>query len=191
MNDEPAHLPASVRRLQAHSAEIGFAMACDNRTGALLRTLAASKPGGRIVELGTGTGVGAAWLLAGMSSDARLITVEREPGLAQIARQELGNDARIDVVTGDAEDWITSYPGPGIDLIFVDCRPGKFHARSAVLDRLSTGGLYVADDLRPQPTWPDEHQPRVDTFLSEIHQHSQLQVTLLAWSSGLVLAART
>lgn len=81
MNDEPTHIPATVRSLRARSAKIGFAMACDNRTGALLRTLAASKPAGRMVELGTGTGVGSAWLLAGMCPGARLVTVEREPEL--------------------------------------------------------------------------------------------------------------
>ncbi|MGH3977970.1 MAG: O-methyltransferase [Pseudonocardiaceae bacterium] len=191
MNDEPAHLPATVCRLHALSEAISFPMACDNRTGSLLRTLAASKPTGRILELGTGTGVGAAWLLAGMSPDARLVTVEREPELARLAAQEFGDDERVDVVTCDADAWIAGYLGPGIDLVFVDCRPGKFHARSALLNHLNHGGLYVADDLLPQLTWPEDHQPRVESFLTEIHDHTNLQVTLLAWSSGLVLAART
>lgn len=189
MNDEPTHIPATVRRLHARSAEVGFVMACDNRTGALLRTLAASKPAGRMLELGTGTGVGSAWLLAGMSPDARLVTVEREPELARIAHQELDDD-RVEFLTRDADDWITGYSGPGIDLVFVDCRPGKFHARSALLDHLNPGGLYIADDLLPQPSWPEDHQPRVDSFLTEIYDHPNLQVTLLTWSSGLMLAAR-
>jgi len=42
------------------SEELGFTMGSEPRTGALLRTLAASKPGGRFLELGTGTGVGRA-----------------------------------------------------------------------------------------------------------------------------------
>ncbi len=191
MNDDPTHIPATVRRLHARSAEIGFAIACDNRTGALLRTLVASKPVGRILELGTGTGVGSAWLLAGMNPGARLVTVEREPELARIAHQELGEDDRLEVVTSDADTWIAACPGPGIDLVFVDCRPGKFHARSALLNYLKPGGFYLADDLLPQPTWPEGHQARVDSFLTEIHDHTNLQVTLLTWSSGLVLAVRT
>lgn len=150
MNDEPSHIPGTVRRLLARAAEIGFAMACDDRTGALLRTLAASKPSGRILELGTGVGVGSAWLLAGMNSGARLVTVEREPELARIAHQELGEDDRLEIVTTNADAWVAAYPGPGIDMVFVDCRPGKFHARSAVLNHLSPGGLYLADDLLPQ-----------------------------------------
>jgi predicted O-methyltransferase YrrM len=36
---------------------VGFTMASDAWTGALLRTLAAAKPGGSLLELGTGTGL--------------------------------------------------------------------------------------------------------------------------------------
>jgi predicted O-methyltransferase YrrM len=41
---------------------LDFGMASDPLTGALLATLAASKPGGRFLELGTGTGGATAWL---------------------------------------------------------------------------------------------------------------------------------
>jgi predicted O-methyltransferase YrrM len=54
-------------------------MACEPRAGALLRTLAAFKPAGRLLELGTGTGVGTAWLLAEINGAARLITVDTDP----------------------------------------------------------------------------------------------------------------
>jgi predicted O-methyltransferase YrrM len=94
-------------------------------------------------------------------------------------------------VTADADTWLDAYDGPGFDLVFVDCRPGKFHRRTELLNQLNLGGVYVGDDLLPQPTWPKDHQWRVDTFLAEIVTQSGLQVTLLNWSSGLVLGART
>src|SRR5262245_12034152 len=59
---EPTVLPAILGDTAAH----GFGMASEHRVGALLRVLAASRPAGRVLELGTGTGVGAAWLLEGM-----------------------------------------------------------------------------------------------------------------------------
>ena len=40
-----------------------------------MRMLAASKPSGRILEIGTGTGVGTAWLLDGVDSTSRIISV--------------------------------------------------------------------------------------------------------------------
>ncbi len=157
MIDEPVDVPAVVLAAQKCSVEVGFAMACENRTGALLRTLAASKPGGRILELGTGTGVGTAWLLAGMDPTARLT--------------------------------MTAYDGPPFDMAFVDCRPGKFVHRRLLMVHLAPGALYVGDDLLAQPTWPADHQPRVDAFLAEIVAEPDLVVTLMRWSSGLVVAA--
>lgn len=191
MNEEPAAIPELVRRTQQAADQVGFAMSCENRTGALLATLAASKPDGRFLELGTGTGVGAAWLLAGMTRHAHLVTVEADPATAATARQILGGDKRVSLVVADADTWLDTYSGPGFDLVFVDCRPGKFHRRTDLLHHLTLGGVYVGDDLLPQPTWPTDHQPRVDTFLAEIATQPGLRVTLLNWSSGLVLGART
>jgi predicted O-methyltransferase YrrM len=190
MIDEPLDVPATVLVAQRCSAEVGFAMACENRTGALLRTLAASKPGGRILELGTGTGVGAAWLLAGMDPTARLTTVEIDWATQAVARGVVGDDPRAEFVIDDARRWLAAYDGPPFDLVYVDCRPGKFIDRDLLLGHLVAGGLYVGDDLLPQPTWPADHQPRVDAFVADIVAEPDLVVTLMRWSSGLVVAAR-
>jgi tRNA A58 N-methylase Trm61 len=48
--------------------------------------MAASKPGGRMLETGTGTGVGTCWLLDGMDATARLTTVDIDPTVQTIAR---------------------------------------------------------------------------------------------------------
>ena len=47
-------------------------MPSDPLTCTLLRTLAASKPGGQFLELGSGTGLSTAWLLDGMDARATL-----------------------------------------------------------------------------------------------------------------------
>lgn len=114
--------------------------------------MAASKPDGPFLEFGTGTGVGAAWLLAGMTRRAHLVTVEADPAIAAIIRAQFGGDHRVSLVSADADTWLDAYDGPGFDLVFVDCRPGKFHRRTDLLNHLVRGGLYVGDDLLPQPT---------------------------------------
>src|SRR5262249_2767374 len=64
MNDcELREVPPVVDAILRDTREMGFSMASEPQTGSLLRTLAASKPGGRFLELGTGTGVATAWLL--------------------------------------------------------------------------------------------------------------------------------
>jgi len=52
--------PIALEAILHETIDIGFSMASESQTGSLLRTLVASKPGGRFLELGTGTGVATA-----------------------------------------------------------------------------------------------------------------------------------
>ena len=169
MDDTPARTPLALGNIMTDSAALGFAMSCDARTGSLLATLAACKPGGRLLELGTGTGAGSAWLLDGMSWDATLTTVEIDPALQGVARLHLGGDPRVRFEIDDAHTWLCSYDGEPFDLVFVDCRPGTFHGLVTLVGLLRVGGLYVTDDL-----------PEV----------ARLRAVTMAWSSGLVVGAR-
>ena len=65
----------------------GFKLASEPQTGSLLRTLAASKPSGKFLEIGTGTGIGTAWLLAGMDQDSSLISVENDKKFIEVAQR--------------------------------------------------------------------------------------------------------
>ena len=75
-----AHRPAIIEAILDDTAALGFNMASDARVGALLAVLASSKPGGRFLELGTGTGHGTAWMLSGMDAASTLDTVDTTPG---------------------------------------------------------------------------------------------------------------
>ncbi|MGW1767174.1 O-methyltransferase [Streptomyces sp. NPDC002073] len=186
MDDTPRTVPAALAAIDA----AGFAMSCDPRTGSLLATLAATKPGGRIVELGTGVGAGAAWLLDGMDPTARLTTVELDSERQMTAIEHLSGDPRIRFHAAGADEWLDSYNGPPLDMVYVDCRPGKFERLEDLLDLLAPGGIYIGDDLLPQPTWPTDHQPRVDEFLERLPGIPNLRTTTLRWASGLVVGAR-
>ncbi len=52
----PANTPMAIAPIMAATAELGFQMCSEPLTGSLLSTLAASKSGGKFLELGTGTG---------------------------------------------------------------------------------------------------------------------------------------
>lgn len=57
MNDQKApQVPAALHTIREETDRLGFTLASEPRTGSLLRTLAASKPGRRFLELGTGVG---------------------------------------------------------------------------------------------------------------------------------------
>jgi predicted O-methyltransferase YrrM len=182
--DLPWRAPDSLEAILTDAERLGFAMSCEPRTGALLSVLAASKPGGRILELGTGVGAGTAWLLDGMTTDATLTSVDADRAVQAIAAVHLGADPRLHLVQADAAEWITMYDGPGFDLAYVDCRPGKYTHLDQLIRLLNPGALYIGDDLLPQPTWPDDHQPRVDAFLDHLPHQSGLRPVARRGSGG-------
>ena len=69
-------LPKAYSQIEEATKASGFTMASDLLTGSLLGTLAASKPGGKFLEMGTGTGLSTSWLLNGMDQNATLISVD-------------------------------------------------------------------------------------------------------------------
>src|SRR5438046_6628119 len=96
MNDrEPANIPATLDGIRRDTERVGFTLASEPKTGSLLRALAASKPRGEFLEIGTGTGVGTAWLLAGMDANSRLTSVDSDHKVLEIARRHLGHDSRV------------------------------------------------------------------------------------------------
>jgi predicted O-methyltransferase YrrM len=192
MQDDVGALPPALSAIEAASRALGFAMACEARTGALLRSLAASKPGGRLLELGTGTGASTAWLLEGMDATARLTTVDSDAAVSAAAQQVLGGDPRLTCVVGDGGGFLVERAAAGdrFDLVFADAWPGKYSHLDEALALLAPGGLYVIDDMLPQPNWPDGHPPRVAALLDELDRRGELVLTRMAWASGLVVATR-
>jgi predicted O-methyltransferase YrrM len=166
-------------------------MSCDERTGNLLAGLAAARPGGRVLELGTGVGEGAAWLLSGMDPTSRLVSVELDPAVQAVARAELGSDPRVTFATGDGGQWLEAYAGPPFDLVFADTWPGKFTHLDRALNLVAPGGTYLIDDLSPQAGWPEGHGEAVKRLLAELDERNNFHSVRLTWSTGLLMAVRT
>jgi predicted O-methyltransferase YrrM len=183
------HFPEALSKIRRATEAAGFRMASDELTGSLLRSLAASKPKGALLELGTGTGMGSSWLLSGMDTCSTLNTVDNDGAMVDIARRYLGHDARVRFHVADGATFLAGLHDQ-FDLIFADTWPGKFDHLDDALSLLRPGGLYIVDDLLPQPSWPDGHAPRIPAFLNALEQHSELHVTRLAWSTGLVIATK-
>ncbi|WP_377269912.1 O-methyltransferase [Peterkaempfera sp. SMS 1(5)a] len=191
MDDTPSRLPAALPALRAAARDAGFTMSCEGRTGSLLTVLAGARPGGRILELGTGAGEGTAWLLNGMDPASRLVTVELDQAVQTVAREQLADDPRVDWVTGDAGTWLEKYRGEPFDLIFADTWPGKFTHLDQALELVAPGGTYLVDDLRPQPGWPAGHLTAVEQLLTALESRRDLRTVRLDWASGLLMAVRS
>jgi predicted O-methyltransferase YrrM len=182
--------PPALADLLAKTAALNFTMASEPRTGVLLRVLAAAKPSGRMLELGTGTGVGTSWLLAGMDEASTLVTVDIDPKTQNVARSALGADARLTFVLEDAVDYLRRQPPLSVDLVFADALRGKFDGLDEALAVVKPGGFYVIDDLLPQPNWPEGHGERIEPLIERLAAHPRLHIVPMSWASGIVVAVK-
>ena len=190
MNDSVTVLPPSLEAIERETHEIGFTMGSERKTGTLLRTLAATKPNGRILELGTGTGIGTAWILDGMTPNARLDSVDTDSSVVAVAKRYLGGDRRVTFHFIDGGTFLSECHDQ-YDLIFADAWPGKFTHVEAALSLLRDGGLYVIDDLLPQANWPPDHPPKVTALIEALVRRQDLKTTRLAWASGILVGVKT
>ncbi len=182
--------PAILADLHADTEAAGFLRASDLLTGSLLRTLAAGKQRGTLLELGTGTGIGTAWLLDGMDAGATLDSVDNDAAAMAVAARHLRADRRLTLHLRDAAEWLQEAGGRQFDLIFADTWAGKYHVLDQALALLKPGAFYMVDDMLPQPGWPPEHHEQARRLLSTLEQHPELNVCRLHWGTGLVIATR-
>ncbi|WP_226583461.1 O-methyltransferase [Microseira wollei] len=193
MNDkEHLQAPPVLNQILSATVAAGFQMASEPQTGSLLRTLAASKPSGCFLELGTGTRISTAWLLDGMDEESQLLTVENDSLIASIAQKYLAQDRRVSFHTEDAGVFMERLIAQNqkFDLIFADTWIGKYTCLEDSLSLLKLGGLYVIDDMLPQKNWIEGHESNVLTLIVDLENRQNLSVTKLAWASGIVIATK-
>jgi predicted O-methyltransferase YrrM len=153
-------MPVLVERACALARRVGFPLtraeaeaigpdvpsACLPGVGRFLAVLAAGCQGGRIGEIGTGVGIGTAWMAGAMPAGCSLVTVEIDEERAAVAAELLAGDSRVRVLTGDAGALIGRYAP--FDLLFAD---GGWWDPASLVDLVRVGGRLVKDDVTPVP----------------------------------------
>jgi predicted O-methyltransferase YrrM len=162
--------PPLVERALALAEAVGFAKSCRPEDGALLHVLAARRGIARAAEIGTGAGVGAAWIVSALPPHVPFFTAEIDPELAAHARDLLAEDPTATVLGGSWRESLA--PEAPFDLLFVDARDAKDDVDAAV-GLLAPGGTAVLDDFWADPGLTD---PRRDAWL----QHPML-VAIEVW----------
>ena len=182
--------PTELSAITESTTAIHFGMASEPLLGTLLRVLAASKPGGRLLELGTGTGIATAWLLSGMDDRSTLESVDNDASVQQVAARVLGKDGRLKLVTSGAIEYLRDQPLASFDLVFADAMPGKYEGLSEALAVIKPGGFYVIDNMLPQPNWPEGHSAKIPVLMDQLARQEGFSVLPLVWASGVVVAVR-
>jgi predicted O-methyltransferase YrrM len=182
--------PTAYLRINEATKSSGFTMASDVLTCSLLRTLAASKPSGKFLELGTGTGLSTSWILDGMDNESVLISIDNDPLFLEIAKNNLGFDDRLKLILTNGGQWIHENSNEKFDYIFADTWHGKYLLIDEVLSMLNTGGLYIIDDMLPQPNWPEGHEGKATQLVSYLETRQDLFLTKQVWATGIIIAVK-
>jgi len=182
-------IPVQYHRIKEDTERLSFQMNSDLLTGSLLKTLTASKRRSRILELGTGGGLATSWILDGMDQHSTLLTIENNAALWQIAKEQI-TDPRIEFLLDDGYIWLKEHQVEKFDLIFADAMPGKYDLFDEAIELLKPGGMYVIDDMLPQPNWPAGHAEKAEAFIKMLESRKDLILTKLKWSTGIIIAVK-
>jgi predicted O-methyltransferase YrrM len=142
-----------------HAATTGFSRSCASEAGALLHVLAGRRGLLRAGEIGTGTGVGAAWIVSALAPGTPFVSVEADPARAAAAATLFAQDADVRILAGDWRDLLPA-EAP-VDLLFVNANDAKDDA-DAVAGLMMPGGTVYLDDVTDDPDLP---HPRRDAWL--------------------------
>lgn len=55
---------------------------------------------------------------------------------------------------------------------------------------LNIGGLYIIDDMLPQPNWPDGHHEKAINLVSVLESKKDLMLTKQVWATGIIVAVK-
>jgi len=121
-------------------------------TGAFLALMVRISRPGRVLEVGTLAGYSALWIARALPPEGHLLTLERNPEHAQLARSLLARDpagARVEVREGEAGELLPGLePDGGFQMVFVDADKERlpFYLEEAAR-LLSPGGLLLVDNV--------------------------------------------
>jgi demethylmenaquinone methyltransferase/2-methoxy-6-polyprenyl-1,4-benzoquinol methylase len=190
-SSEP-EVPAVVRAAYDRAEAAGFRVSCEPGVGWLLAALGAAVPaGGRVLELGTGVGVGLAWITSGLGgragTDVEVVSVELDAARAA-AVEAAGWPAGITIVVGDGAELAGRLGS--FDLVFADAPGGKTARLDATIGALRPGGTLLVDDMDAARHTDPDLIGGLRSIRHGIFDHPDLVAAELPFASGVILATR-
>jgi len=183
-------MPPLVQEAIDRASREGFTQSCDPAVGRLLAVLAAHlRAGARVLELGTGTGVGTAWIASALlpRADVTVVTVEKDLGIAALAAQ----GDWPDFVELRCADALTVLVGAGrFDLIFADAQGGKWEGLDRTIAALAPHGMLIVDDMTAKAHLDSEQRARQRQVRKTLLTSPLLTSVELRYGSGVILSTR-
>jgi predicted O-methyltransferase YrrM len=187
-----------VREARARGIELGC-VSVSRPVAGLLRLLASSLGAKAVVEVGTGTGVSGAALLAGMSASGVLTTIDIEAEHQRVARETfatLGYEhVRTRLIAGRALDVLWKLSDNSYDIIFIDGDTSEFRVMLDQAKRLlRIDGLAIFNGVLAQGRIADAAERDSETVavrdvLASVKADDDWMPSLLTVGDGLLVAS--
>jgi predicted O-methyltransferase YrrM len=171
------------------------------RTGLLLSILVRACGARRVLEVGALGGYSALWMASALPAEGRLLTLEKEPEHAELAREFIERAGRAEVIevrVGNAAELLPAIDDEGRwDLVFLDADKERYGTYLKHAERLlRPGGLVVADNvfwhgkILEDPGEADESTRALQEFNRSLAGHPSFDATILPVGDGVALGVR-
>ena len=188
------------RMLEAREASEQLGLApLPPAVGAQLAVVAAAGPARRIVELGTGAGLGALWLLRG-SPEAHLTTIDEDLDHQQVARAILIGagyaSKQLRFIPGRASEVLPRMNEESYDLVLVDADQDEAAGNvEAALRLVRRGGVVLAPHVLQggrvaQASRRDARTAQFRALLSAVRERDDVLASIAPVGDGLLHLVR-
>lgn len=190
----------TLRKIRArHAAENLPAINVSPEEGKLLHVLLRAIGAQRVLEIGSLGGYSGVWLARALPASGKLVTIERDPHHARVAREAFRSAAlqdRVELIEGGALDVLPTLT-PGFDAVFIDADKEPLPQYFAWGMRLlRTGGLLLCDNAFFHGAAIDETDRSgnalgVRAFNKLAAEDPRLLATIIPVRDGLVVGVKT
>ena len=184
-------IPAIVSAAYTREQRLHFEDSSEPDVGQLLAVIAALVPKhGRVLELGTGAGVGLAWIVYGLRdrTDVDVTSIELDASRAEAVRAD-GWPPWVSILVGNGSEFL-EHSGR-FDLIFADTPGGKIYNLATTINALREGGTLVLDDMDLRADEDPERWSRITCVRNQLFEGEDLVCAELRLSTGVLLAVKS
>jgi predicted O-methyltransferase YrrM len=173
-------------------------------TASFLKTMvAAVRPSG-ILEIGTAVGYSALLMCSVMPKDCHITTIEKYEKRIPIARENFrkaGEEARITLLEGDAEERLKELSGQTFDFVFMDAAKGQYlNWLPLLLPLMPVGSILVSDNVLQEGDIAQSRfavlrrnrtiHSRMREYLYELKHMEELETAIIPIGDGVALSTR-
>ena len=173
-------------------------------TASLLRTMVAALKPARILEIGTAVGYSALLMCQAMPRECHITTIEKYGKRIPVARRNFkkaGEEGRITLLEGDADELLKELEGRSFDLVFMDAAKGQYlHWLPLLLKVMPVGAVLISDNVLQdgdivEPRFAVQRRnrtihSRMREYLHTLKHMEELETAVIPIGDGVTISTR-